>query len=257
MKKHFSFCNYLIWKGEPMNYIDMLSCLGAGSAHPGGFSASLEQFRRHPLPHFGHILEVGCGTGRTACHLAEQGYDVTAVDVHTEMLIKAKKRAVVMGVDVKFIQSDVYALPFPEEHFDVIIAESVTNFTQAERSLVEYCRVLKQGGILYDREMIMRAPLPNEVLLQLSSFFGIPKLMNQNEWLTLLRHSQFKKADFVEINTFNDLTMEEQNQFPDPHQFIDEGAFLNGQVWQSSAQHTHLIADNSAYLAYGLIKATK
>jgi ubiquinone/menaquinone biosynthesis C-methylase UbiE len=240
-----------------MNYINMLSCLGTGSAHPGGFSASLDQFRKFPLPSSGHILEVGCGTGRTACYLAEQGYYVCAVDIHTEMLIKAKKRAAAMGVDVRFIQSDACALPFPEHYFDVIIVESVTNFTQADRSIAEYYRVLKPGGMLYDREMFLKEPIPNELLLQITSFFGIPKLMNQNEWLTLLRYSQFKKVNFVEINTFSELTNEEQNQFPDPHQFIDEGAFLNAQIWQSSAQYTHLIDDNSAYLASGLIKAIK
>jgi SAM-dependent methyltransferase len=240
-----------------MNYIDMLSVLGAGSAHPGGFSASLEQFRKFPLPRFGRILEVGCGTGRTACYLAEQGYDVSAVDVHSEMLIKAKRRAEVMGVNVSFIQSDVCALPFPEGYFDVVVAESVTNFTQVDRALAEYYRVLKPGGILYDREMFMREQIPNELFLQLTAFFGIPTLMNQNEWVTLLMQSHFREADFVDINIFNEQTMEEQNQFPDPHQFIDEGAFLNGQVWQSAAHHAHLIADNSKYLAYGLIKATK
>jgi SAM-dependent methyltransferase len=173
------------------------------------------------------------------------------------MLIKAKKRAAVMGVNVTFIQSDVCAMPFPEQHFDVIIAESVTNFTETERSIAEYYRVLKPGGILYDREMFMRKPLPYELFLQLTSFFGIPKLMNQNEWVSLLRHCHFRNADFVDINAFNDLTLEEQTQFPDPHQFIDEGAFLNGQIWQSATHHVQLIADNSAYLAYGLIKATK
>jgi len=151
----------------------------------------------------------------------------------------------------------VCAMPFPEQHFDVIIAESVTNFTQADRSIAEYYRVLKPGGILYDREMFMRKPLPYELFLQVTSFFGIPKLMNQNEWVSLLRHCHFRKVDFVDINAFNDLTMAEQTQFPDPHQFIDEGAFLNGQIWQSATHHMQLISDNSEYLAYGLIKATK
>ncbi|HEY3522937.1 MAG TPA: methyltransferase domain-containing protein, partial [Candidatus Limnocylindrales bacterium] len=29
----------------------------------------------------GHVLEVGCGTGRVAIELARDGYDVTGVDV--------------------------------------------------------------------------------------------------------------------------------------------------------------------------------
>lgn len=243
--------------GEPMNYIDMLSRLGAGSAHPGGFFATLEQLSKFPLPPSGHILEVGCGTGRTACYIAERGYQVTAIDIHSQMLAKAMNRAKLQGVDVQFIQADVCSLPFPESHFDVIIAESVTNFTPVDRSMREYYRVLKHGGILYDREIIAEKPIPEDVLGQFTSFFGISQLLNQDEWLNIARHCGFDEAAFAEVKPFDNDTLDQQGQHPDPHQMIDEGAFLDNAVWQSVARHAEIITDNIPYLAYGLIRAKK
>src|SRR5690606_25019011 len=123
----------------------MLARLGAGSAHPGGFMATLEQLSKYKLISNGKILEVGCGTGRTACYLADQGYEVVATDIDPDVLTKAKKRADAMGVTVEFLQADAHSLPFPDDTFDAILVESVTNFTQAKKSVSEYFRVLKPG----------------------------------------------------------------------------------------------------------------
>lgn len=240
-----------------MNYMDMLSKLGAGSAHPGGFLASLEQFQRFPLSDCKHVLEVGCGTGRTSCYLAEQGFQVTAVDIHSKMIEKARKRAQKQGVEVQFIQADTSALPFPSEQFDVIIAESVTNFTQAERSLQEYYRVLKPGGMLYDREVLAARPMPETILAEIQTFFGIPRLRNQEEWLDLIARCQFIHGEFVEVRAFDQNTMEQQNQLDDPHQVIDQDALLDASVYQTAARHLELIVDNGDYLSYGLMRASK
>lgn len=240
-----------------MKYVDMLSKLGAGSAHPGGFLASIEQFQKFPLIDCKHVLEVGCGTGRTACYLAEQGYQVTAVDLHPKMIEKARKRAQKQGVDVQFIQADAGELPLPAEQFDVVIAESVTNFTQAERSLQEYYRVLKPGGLLYDRELLAAKPMPENILAEIQSFFEIPRLRNQEEWLNLIAECQFIHGEFVEIKPFDHATLEQQNQMDDPHQMIDSGALLDASVYQTAARHLELIVDNSDYLSYGLMRAAK
>ena len=71
--------------------LDMLAKLGVGNAHPGGFGETIEQLKNYPIEKGKRVLEVGCGTGRTACFLAEQGCEVTAVDIRPEIIAKAIK----------------------------------------------------------------------------------------------------------------------------------------------------------------------
>jgi methyl halide transferase len=67
----------------------------------------------------GRVVELGCGTGVNAVYLAEQGFQVTAIDVAPTALELARKRATEAGVDVNWIQADVLAPP-PLGDFDLI-----------------------------------------------------------------------------------------------------------------------------------------
>ncbi len=69
---------------------------------PEDFGETIEQLKKYPIEKGKRVLEVGCGTGRTACYLAEQGCDVTAIDIRPEMISKAKIRAEKQGVRVNF-----------------------------------------------------------------------------------------------------------------------------------------------------------
>ncbi|UNK16809.1 class I SAM-dependent methyltransferase [Paenibacillus sp. N3/727] len=240
-----------------MNYINMLSKLGMGSAHPGGFEATLRLFRKEPIPLGSRILEVGCGTGRTACHLTEQGYSVTAIDLHENMLNKARMRAEAMGLDINFLQADVCSLPFEDEQFDYVIAESVTVFTNATESLSEYCRVLTKGGTLYDRELLMDKPMPSEKQKELEQFFGIPRLMNREEWRSHLMESGFSFEEALEYNHFTDQMKQEQIRHLDTLECRDEGALFDLSLWETLFQHDRMILDNTNFLASALLKAVK
>ncbi|WP_054957268.1 class I SAM-dependent methyltransferase [Paenibacillus dakarensis] len=240
-----------------MNYINMLSKLGMGSAHPGGFEATLRLFRNEHIPPKSRILEVGCGTGRTACYLTERGYQVTAIDLHEKMLHKARLRAKAMGLNINFIQADVCSLPFEDEQFDFVIAESVTVFTNASESLSEYCRVLAKGGTLYDRELVLDKPMPAETLKELEDFFGIPHLMERQEWQSRLLESGFSNEEALEYNHFTDQMKQDQTRHLDPLERRDEGALLDMTLWETLFQHDKMILNNAEYLASVLFKAVK
>jgi len=49
-----------------------------------------------------NILEIGCGTGVSSVALAEQGANVTAIDIDSLALIDAKNRCDIYGVNVNF-----------------------------------------------------------------------------------------------------------------------------------------------------------
>ena len=57
------------------------------------------------------VIELGCGTGINAVWLAQQGFDVTAVDFSALAIEAALQRAASAGVAVRFVQADVLDLP--------------------------------------------------------------------------------------------------------------------------------------------------
>ncbi|MNH94778.1 Ubiquinone/menaquinone biosynthesis C-methyltransferase UbiE [compost metagenome] len=240
-----------------MDYLEMVTRLGIGSAHPGGFLATIEQLEKYKPVSNGSVLEIGCGTGRTACYLAEQGYQVVATDLDPNILNKAKRRATAMGVHVDFIQADAHALPFPDNTFQTVLVESVTNFTQARQSVSEYFRVLKQSGVLYDREMFVRSSAPTECLVDLKSFFLMPSLMKKEEWASLLGDCGFSEIQLLEMNEVKGEKLEQQYEYPDNFQFMDEGSLLDARVLECGIRSSNMIMDNKEHLEYGTIRAVK
>jgi SAM-dependent methyltransferase len=53
------------------------------------------------------VIELGCGSGVNAVWLAQQGFDVTAVDFNRLAIEKARERAAEAGVKVRFVLADV------------------------------------------------------------------------------------------------------------------------------------------------------
>ncbi len=58
----------------------------------------------------GRALDVGCGSGRDAVHLAKRGWQVTGVDIAAAAIAKARRRAAQEGAVVQWIAGDVSAL---------------------------------------------------------------------------------------------------------------------------------------------------
>ncbi|MBC2906519.1 class I SAM-dependent methyltransferase [Streptomyces cupreus] len=62
----------------------------------------------------GRVLDLGCGAGRNALFLASRGFEVDAVDLSLVAVAWAEDRAREVGVDVRFLCGDVFALPATE-----------------------------------------------------------------------------------------------------------------------------------------------
>ena len=56
-------------------------------------------------------LELGCGTGTNSVWLAQQGFEVTGIDVAPLAVERAEQRAHAAGVKVHFVVADVLHLP--------------------------------------------------------------------------------------------------------------------------------------------------
>ncbi|MDK2918086.1 MAG: hypothetical protein PWQ37_819 [Candidatus Petromonas sp.] len=66
--------------------------------------------RRNYVPR--NILELACGTGNITNRLAKKGYNITGLDISSEMLTFAKDKAYNLGVDVTYINQDMKELEF-------------------------------------------------------------------------------------------------------------------------------------------------
>jgi SAM-dependent methyltransferase len=67
----------------------------------------------------GRALDVGCGAGVFSVWLAEQGMDVTGLDLFPEAIEMAEKRAADHHTDVTFVSGDLFAY-VPDRPFDLV-----------------------------------------------------------------------------------------------------------------------------------------
>ncbi|WP_158299405.1 class I SAM-dependent methyltransferase [Paenibacillus antri] len=239
-----------------MEYLEMLARLGIGDAHPGGFAETVKQLRAYPLPPDAKVLEVGCGTGRTACYVAAQGHRVTGIDIRPDMIAKAKARAEKEKLTVEFRRGDATALPFPDESFDVVLVESVSIFTDTPQALREYYRVLRGGGRLFDREMIRRSSMPSEAHDAIARFYGISKLWEPEDWTVEARNAGFRP--FHIDGPFPFPTGIEQKQlYKDEYQQIDTGSLFDVDIWEVTNAYDAIMGNSAEHLGYILLVGSK
>ena len=96
------------------------------------------------------MLDLAGGTGDVAFRVLDRGgrgVRVTVGDINGEMLAVGRERAEKAGRDVKFIEANAEALPFPDKSFDAVtIAFGIRNVPRIDVALGEIHRVLKLGG---------------------------------------------------------------------------------------------------------------
>ncbi len=114
-------------KTDPANYYDDLG-EGEWERLEESFKNSLEfenttDYLDQYLPESGHILDAGGAAGRYAIWLAEQGYDVTLLDLSAEQVAIAKSRVAERDLEerVSVQQGDIRDLPFADDQFDATL----------------------------------------------------------------------------------------------------------------------------------------
>lgn len=151
-------------------------------------SGRLTKFRNEVVPWLSSvrdlkgvsILEIGCGTGSSTVSLAEQGANVTALDVDEASLMVAKKRMELYGLSAEFVLGNGEKVDtlFINKHFDIILfPATLEHMTYQERvnCLRSAYRMMQKGDLLVTVETPNRLWFYDFHTAYLPFYFWLPE----------------------------------------------------------------------------------
>jgi demethylmenaquinone methyltransferase/2-methoxy-6-polyprenyl-1,4-benzoquinol methylase len=128
------------------------------------------------------VLDLAGGTGDLTAkfsHLVGDRGQVVLADINDSMLKVGRTKLRDKGIvnNVSYVQANAEALPFPDNHFDIItIAFGLRNVTDKDAALRSMQRVLKPGGKL----LVLEFSTPKHELMRkvydMYSFKVLPKM---------------------------------------------------------------------------------
>ena len=94
------------------------------------------------------VADLGCGTGSLSVLLAEDGHDVTGVDVSPAMLVRARDKAAETGVGVALVEGDAADPPLVPAYDVVLCRHVLWALPDPAEVLGRWSRLLAPGGAL-------------------------------------------------------------------------------------------------------------
>lgn len=97
------------------------------------------------------VLDIGCGTGRTALDVARAGSPVIGIDMSRGMLRRAREKARRRGLtNILLVAGDAEALPVPDGAADGIVCQGVLHHLPNVRAaLSEADRTASESALLF------------------------------------------------------------------------------------------------------------
>ncbi|MBY7103156.1 SAM-dependent methyltransferase [Bacillus toyonensis] len=221
---------------ERNTYIDFLAYYGIGSAHPGGFTLTKQLLAQLPLRQGADVLEIGCGTGKTAAYMTKEfGYKVTAIEKNEIMIQKAKDRWLFERLNVQLIQGDAERLPCLNDSFEFVLGESILAFTDKERVISECYRVLQKDGKLVVIEMIINTHIEKSEEEKIAQLYGMKELLTENEWVQLFQKANFKRITIAGGGTIAE-TISSYTEEPE----WNVSTYIPNELYEAWVQHENV-----------------
>lgn len=236
-------------------YQDALAFGGITEAHPGGFSLtkSILKKEKEKIKHDSIVLDAGCGMGLTASFLVKEiGCNVIAVDIHPQMIEKATERFLNDKLPVKIQQANLEKLPFPDNYFDFILAESSIIFTDISKTIKEFHRVLKPSGTFIAIELTLEETLLDMDEKELKEFYGIDIIPTEQEWLDVFKRVGFNDVAILKKNTILDELENVDIDFNEQSNFLLKE--LDPEVEDILLEHSRIMMEYAEELGYRVFK---
>lgn len=181
----------------------MANEIGIKVLHPGGYEATDKLCSMLNLSDESKILDLACGVGSTSFRIHKDfKCEVTGIDISENLIKEANTQLLNKKLTdkVRFSVSDAFALPFPDNSFDAIIAQAFfILIDDKEKALNEIYRVLKPNGYFGSLELSWFKKPSGEVFNELKSKTCndlIPRVAIFEDWEKL-----FASVGFTHIKT--------------------------------------------------------
>jgi ubiquinone/menaquinone biosynthesis C-methylase UbiE len=225
-----------------LSYFELQAYIGT-TKHMGGLETTRELFELCGINEDTFVLDVGCGAGATACHLAKTyGCRVVGVDLRDSMVALSNERAQRERVTdrVEFRIADAQDLPFDDAHFDVVLCESVATFVKDKQQVVgELVRVVKPGGYVGLNEELWLKPPSVEVVAHVKRAWEIkPGILTADGWRQMLKDAGLRD---IFVKTYKLDARRESTQIK-RYRFRD--------MWRMLARTLSLYVKSSDFRAY-------
>ncbi|SNR40294.1 Ubiquinone/menaquinone biosynthesis C-methylase UbiE [Halorubrum vacuolatum] len=159
-----------------------------------------------PIEEGQRVLEVACGTGRFTTMLADQGADIIGLDISREMLEQGREKAAAAGLSgtVEFMRGDASRLPFPDDHFDSVVAMRFFHLMDDPDPFITELRRVSKDQVFFDT-------------------FNRRSLRLFYTWLLPMGSRLYSERQVVEMLRAADLTLaNEEHDFVLPYGFYRE-----------------------------------
>ncbi len=145
------------------------------------------------------LLDVGCGGGQSAIRLKKMypHIQITGIDLSTDQIARAQKRAKKSGHEIHFEVADAQDLQFPDDSFDIVYSfGSAKHWPDPLKGFGECWRVLKPGG-----ELLIADATSDANLEEIKNFYKIsnfPRFL-QMPIVRILNMRMFRPAHSVDF----------------------------------------------------------
>jgi ubiquinone/menaquinone biosynthesis C-methylase UbiE len=193
--------------------------------HTRGRASTLEVAEIVNLKNNDLILDVGCGLGGTARHLAEQyNCHVSGIDLTEEYISVGKWLTEQVGLSdqVELLRGSALDIPFEDEKFDIVWTEHVQmNIADKDGFYSEIARVLKPGGRLLFHDIFRGLGEPPIYPAPWAEDESISKLVTEAEARSTIKNAGLQVDQWIvkvqeSIEFFKEVSVQIEAEGPPP-----------------------------------------
>ena len=196
------------------------------------------------------IMDVGCGAGSQSKFWLERGHKYWGLDINEPLILLARRRAQIEGLDARFDVGTATQLPCADASVDICLLPELLEHVDDWQSCVsEAVRVLRPNGLLYINTSSRLCPVQQEFNLPLYSWY--PAVLKRY-FVKLSLTSEPALANFAKYPAVNWFSFYQLQQHLAPSGFIcfDRFALIDASAKSGLAKLVINAVRSSSLLQY-------